>query len=134
MKDYYENKIAHLEEQIEATRERIESCYFLINIHQDALKELEEREKICGREILKKSFKCESLDDFIERQHKDIEYYHCQIRSHRREIIALEKEIENVQRQQRNQYKTKCSADEGYDELDIMLIIGRNGFIGGTRL
>ena len=54
--------------------------------------------------------------------------------SYNRTIAELTEEIHDVQRQQKNQYKTKCSADEGYDELDIMLIIGRNGFIGGTRL
>ena len=70
----------------------------------------------------------------INEINRNIERLGDRMYSHNRAIAELTEEIHDVRNQQKNQYKTKCSADEGYDELDIMLIIGRNGFIGGTRL
>ena len=132
MKDYYENKIAHLKEQIKELNWKIGQCNIAIKNNQKQLQDLEDDERIYGREIVLKTW-C-NFDAKIENLHKDIEYYHSKIRSFRREITTLEEEIENVQRQQRNQYKTKCSADAGYDDVSIRFIIERNGFIGGTRL
>ena len=120
MKDYYENKIAHLEEQIEDLEIRIDGIKCLIEFYQDKLKKFEGM----------KTFFTEEINEI----NRNIKRLRDRMYSHNRTIAELTEEIHNVQRQQKNQYKTKCSADEGYDELDIMLIIGRNGFIGGTRL
>ena len=119
MKDYCENKIKQIKEQIKELEKEIDTTEKEIDFNRQCLQRCNET-MICAPKILR----------------KNIEYYQCKIRSIRRDIAALEEEIDktDVQRQQKNQYKTKCSADEGYDELDIMLIIGRNGFIRGTRL
>ena len=120
MKDYYESKIAHLKEQIEDLEFRIDRIKYRIEFYQKKLKKFEGVEPFFKEEIneINRNLKC--LGDRM-----------C---SYNKTISELTEEIHYVQRQQKNQYKTKCSADEGYDELDIMLIIGRNGFIGGTRL
>ena len=120
MKDYYENKIAHLEEQIEDLELRIDGIKYRIEFYQDKLKKFEGMETFFTEEINEINRNIKRLGD--------------RMYSHNRTIAELTEEIHDVQRQQKNQYKTKCSADEGYDELDIMLIIGRNGFIGGRRL
>ena len=120
MKDYYENKIAHLKEQIEDLELRIDGTKYRIEFYQDKLKKFEGMETFFTEEINEINRNIERLGD--------------RMYSHNRAIAELTEEIHDVQRQQKNQYKTKCSADEGYDELDIMLIIGRNGFIGGSRL
>ena len=120
MKDYYENKIAHLEEQIEDLELKADGIKHSIEFYQYKLKTFEGVETFFTEEINEIKKNLESLGD--------------KMYSHNRAIAELTEEIHNVRNQQKNQYKTKCSADEGYDELDIMLIIGRNGFIGGTRL
>ena len=120
MKDYYESKIAHLKEQIEDLEIRIDGIKCLIEFYQDKLKKFEGMETFFTEEINEINMNLKCLGD--------------KMYSHNRAIAELTEEIHDVRNQQKNQYKTKCSADEGYDELDIMLIIGRNGFIGGTRL
>lgn len=120
MKDYYENKIAHLKEQIEDLELRIDGIKYRIEFYKDKLKKFEGMETFFTEEINEINRNIKRLGD--------------RMYSHKRTIAELAEEIHDVQRQQKNQYKTKCSADEGYDELDIMLIIGRNGFIGGSRL
>lgn len=120
MKDYYENKITHLEEQIEDLELKVDGIKYRIEFYQEKLKKFEGMETFFTEEINEINKNLECLED--------------KMYSHNRTIAELTEEIRNVRNQQKNQYKTKCSADEGYDELDIMLIIGRNGFIGGTRL
>lgn len=120
MKDYYENKIAHLEEQIENLEFRIDGIKYRIEFYQKKLKKFEGVEAFFKEEINEINMNLKRLGD--------------KMYSHNRAIAELTEEIHNVRNQQKNQYRTVCSADEGYDELDIMLIIGRNGFIGGTRL
>lgn len=120
MKDYYENKIVHLEEQIEDLEIRIDGIKCLIEFYQDKLKKFEGMETFFTEEINEINRNIKRLGD--------------RMYSHNRTIAELTEEIHNVRNQQKNQYKTKCSADAGYDELDIMLIIGRNGFIRGSRL
>ena len=120
MKDYYENKIAHLKEQIEDLELRIDGIKYRIEFYKDKLKKFEGME----------TFFTEEINEI----NRDIKRLGDRMYSHNRTIAQLAEEIHDVQRQQKNQYKTRCSADEGYDELDIMLIIGRNGFIGGSRL
>ena len=120
MKDYYENKIAHLKEQIEDLELRIDGIKYRIEFYQDKLKKFEGMETFFTEEINEINRNIKRLGD--------------RMYSHNRTIAELTEEIHDVQRQQKNQYRTVCSADEGYDELDIMLIIGRNGFIGGSRL
>ena len=120
MKDYYESKITHLKEQIEDLELRIDALKYKLEFYQKKLKKFEGVETFFKEEINEINRNIERLGD--------------RMYSHNRTIAELTEEIHDVQRQQKNQYKTKCSADEGYDELDIMLIIGRNGFIGGTRL
>lgn len=132
MKDYYENKIAHLKEQIEDLEKCVSCISEAIETNQEEITKMEEREQIYGREILELLWP--NFNKKIERWNKDIEYFHSKIRSLRRNISNLEEEIDSTRRQQQNQYKTKCSADAGYDDVSIMLIIERNGFIGGTRL
>ena len=120
MKDYYENKIAHLEEQIEDLEFWVDRTKYRIEFYQKKLKKFEGMETFFKEEINEINKNLECLEDKMYLYNKT--------------ISELTEEIRNVRNQQKNQYKTKCSADEGYDELDIMLIIGRNGFIGGTRL
>lgn len=132
MKDYYENKIAHLKEQIEELENCVLPISEAIKTTQEEITKMEEREQIYGREIL--GLLWPNFDKKIERWNKDIEYFNSKIRSLRRSISNLEEELDSTRRSQKNQYKTKCSADEGYDDVDIYLIIERNGFIGGTRL
>ena len=120
MKDYYENKIAHLEEQIEDLEFWVDWIKCRIEFHRNKLKKFEGVERFFKEEINEINGNIKRLED--------------KMYSYNRTIAELTEEIRNVRNQQKNQYKTKCSADEGYDELDIMLIIGRNGFIGGTRL
>ena len=120
MKDYYENKIAHLKEQIEDLELKVDGIKYRIEFYQKKLKKFEGMETFFTEEINEINRNIKRLGD--------------RMYSHKRTIAELAEEIHDVQRQQKNQYKTKCSADEGYDELDIMLIIGRNGFIGGSRL
>ena len=120
MKDYYENKIAHLKEQIEDLELKVDGIKYRIEFYQDKLKKFEGMETFFTEEINEINRNIKRLGD---RRY-----------SYNKTISELAEEIHDVQRQQKNQYKTKCSADEGYDELDIMLIIGRNGFIGGSRL
>ena len=120
MKDYYENKIAHLEEQIEDLELRIDGIKYRIEFYQNKLKKFEGVETFFKEEINEINGNIKRLED--------------KMYSYNRAIAELTEEIHNVRNQQKNQYKTRCSADEGYDELDIMLIIGRNGFIGGSRL
>lgn len=120
MKDYYENKIAHLEEQIEDLELRVDWLKHRIEFYQMKLKKFEGVETFFKEEINEINMNLKRLGD--------------RVYSHNRAIAELTEEIHDIQNQQKNQYKTKCSADEGYDELDIMLIIGRNGFIGGSRL
>ena len=120
MKDYYENKIAHLKEQIEDLELKVEGIKYRSEFYRDKLKRLEGMETFFTEEINEINMNLKRLGD--------------KMYSHNRAIAELTEEIHDVRNQQKNQYKTKCSADEGYDELDIMLIIGRNGFIGGTRL
>ena len=120
MKDYYENKLAHLKEQIEDLELKVDGIKYRIEFYQEKLKPLEDMEAFFTKEI-------NEINGIIKRLGDEMYSYN-------KTIAELTEEIRNVQNQQKNQYKTKCSADEGYDELDIMLIIGRNGFIGGTRL
>ena len=120
MKDYYENKIAHLEEQIEDLEFWVDRIKYRIEFYQKKLKKFEGVETFFKEEINEINGNIKRLED--------------KMYSYNRAIAELTEEIHNVRNQQKNQYKTRCSADEGYDELDIMLIIGRNGFIGGTRL
>ena len=120
MKDYYENKIAHLKEQIEDLELKVDGIKYRSEFYRDKLKRLEGMETFFTEEINEINRNIKRLGD--------------KMYSYNKTISELTEEIRDVQRQQKNQYKTKCSADEGYDELDIMLIIGRNGFIGGTRL
>lgn len=120
MKDYYESKITHLKEQIEDLELRIDGIKYRIEFYQDKLKKFEGVETFFTEEINKINMNLKHLGD--------------KMYSHKRAIAELTEEIRDVRNQQKNQYRTVCSADEGYDELDIMLIIGRNGFIGGTRL
>ena len=120
MKDYYENKIAHLKEQIEDLELKVDGIKYRSEFYQDKLKTFEGVETFFTEEINEIKKNLERLGD--------------KMYSHNRAIAELTEEIHNVQNQQKNQYRTVCSADEGYDELDIMLIIGRNGFIGGSRL
>lgn len=120
MKDYYESKIAHLEEQIEDLEFWVDRIKCRIEFYRSKLKPLEGVEPFFKEEINEINGNIKRLED--------------KMNSHNRAIAELTEEIRDVRNQQKNQYKTKCSADEGYDELDIMLIIGRNGFIGGTRL
>lgn len=120
MKDYYENKIAHLEEQIEDLEFWVDRTKYRIEFYQKKLKKFEGMETFFTEEINEINKNLKRLGD--------------KMYSYNRTISELTEEIHDVQKQQQNQYKTKCSADEGYDELDIMLIIERNGFIGGTRL
>ena len=120
MKDYYENKIAHLKEQIEDLELKVDGIKYRIEFYREKLKKFEGMETFFTEEINEINRNIKRLGD--------------RMYSHKRTIAELAEEIHDVQRQQKNQYKTKCSADEGYDELDIMLIIGRNGFIGGSRL
>ena len=120
MKDYYENKIAHLKEQIEDLELKVDGIKYRIEFYQDKLKRLEGMETFFTEEINEINRNIKRLGD--------------KMYSYNKTISELTEEIRDVQNQQKNQYKTKCSADEGYDELDIMLIIGRNGVIGGTRL
>ena len=132
MKDYYENKIAHLKEQIKELEKCVLRISEAIDFNREEIKKMEEREQNYGSEILELLWP--NFNKKIERWNKDIEYFNSKIRSLRRSISNLEEEIDSTKRQQQNQYKTKCSADEGYDDVDIYLIIERNGFIGGTRL
>ena len=120
MKDYYENKIAHLKEQIEDLELRIDGIKYRIEFYKEKLKKFEGMETFFTEEINEINRNIKRLGD---------EMY-----SYNKTISELAEEIHNVRNQQKNQYRTVCSADEGYDELDIMLIIGRNGFIGGSRL
>ena len=120
MKDYYESKIAHLKEQIEDLELKADGIKYRIEFYQEKLKKFEGMETFFTEEINEINMNLKRLED--------------KMYSHNRAIAELTEEIHDVRNQQKNQYKTKCSADEGYDELDIMLIIGRNGFIGGTRL
>ena len=120
MKDYYENKIAHLEEQIEDLEFWVDRVKYRIEFYQKKLKKFEGVEAFFKEETNEINRNIKRLGD--------------KMYSYKRTIAELTEEIRDVRNQQKNQYKTKCSADEGYDELDIMLIIGRNGFIGGTRL
>ena len=120
MKDYYENKIAHLEEQIEDLELKIDGIKYRIEYLQEKLKRFEGMEEFFKEET-------NEINRNIKRLGEKMYLYN-------KTIAELTEEIHNVRNQQKNQYKTKCSADEGYDELDIMLIIGRNGFIGGSRL
>ena len=120
MKDYYESKIAHLKEQIEDLELKVDGIKYRIEFYQEKLKKFEGMETFFTEEINEINMNLKRLGD--------------KMYSHNRAIAELTEEIHDVRNQQKNQYKTKCSADEGYDELDIMLIIGRNGFIGGTRL
>ena len=120
MKDYYENKIAHLKEQIEDLELKVDGIKYRSDFYREKLKRLEGVETFFTEEINEINRNIKRLGD--------------KMYSYNKTISELTEEIRDVQRQQKNQYKTKCSADEGYDELDIMLIIGRNGFIGGTRL
>ena len=120
MKDYYESKIAHLKEQIEDLELKVDGIKYRIEFYKDKLKRLEGMETFFAEEINEINRNIKRLGD---------KRY-----SYNKTISELTEEIRDVRNQQKNQYKTKCSADEGYDELDIMLIIGRNGFIGGTRL
>ena len=132
MKDYYENKIAHLKEQIKELEKCVLRISEAIDFNREEIKKMEEREQIFGRELLESTWP--DFDKDVECWNKDIEYFNSKICSLRRSISNLEEEIDSTRRQQQNQYKTKCSADEGYDDVDIYLIIERNGFIGGTRL
>ena len=120
MKDYYESKIAHLKEQIEDLELKVDGIKYRIEFYQKKLKKFEGMETFFTEEINEINMNLKRLGD--------------KMYSHKRAIAELTEEIHYVQRQQKNQYKTKCYADEGYDELDIMLIIGRDGFIGGSRL
>ena len=120
MKDYYESKITHLKEQIEDLELKVDGIKYRIEFYQDKLKRLEGMETFFTEEINEINRNIKRLGD--------------KMYSYNKTISELTEEIRDVQRQQKNQYKTRCSADEGYDELDIMLIIGRNGFIGGSRL
>ena len=120
MKDYYENKIAHLKEQIEDLELRVDWIKNRIEFYQNRLKKFEGVETFFKEEINEINGNLKRLGD--------------RVYSHNRTIAELTEEIHDVQNQQQNQYKTKCSADEGYDDVDIYLIIERNGFIGGTRL
>ena len=120
MKDYYENKIAHLKEQIEELEFWIDRIKYRIEFYQDKLKRLEGMETFFTEEINEINRNIKRLGD--------------KMYSYNRTIAELTEEIRDVRNQQKNQYKTRCSADEGYDEFDIMLIIGRNGFIRGSRL
>ena len=120
MKDYYESKITHLKEQIEDLELKVDGIKYRSDFYREKLKRLEGVETFFTEEINEINRNIKRLGD--------------RMYSYNRTIAELTEEIHDVQRQQKNQYKTKCSADEGYDELDIMLIIGRNGFIGGTRL
>ena len=120
MKDYYENKIAHLKEQIADLELKIDGIKYRIEYLQEKLKKFEGMEAFFKEEINEINGNIKRLGD--------------KMYSYNRAIAELTEEIRDVRNQQKNQYKTKCSADEGYDELDIMLIIGRNGFIGGSRL
>ena len=120
MKDYYENKIAHLEEQIEDLELKVDGIKYRSEFYREKLKKFEGMEAFFTEEINEINRNIKRLGD--------------KMYSYNKTISELTEEIRNVRNQQKNQYKTKCSADEGYDELDIMLIIGRNGFIGGTRL
>ena len=120
MKDYYESKITHLKEQIEDLELKVDGIKYRSEFYRDKLKRLEGMETFFTEEINEINRNIKRLGD--------------RMYSYNKTISELAEEIRDVQRQQKNQYKTKCSADEGYDELDIMLIIGRNGFIGGTRL
>ena len=120
MKDYYESKIPHLKEQIEDLELKVDGIKYRSDFYREKLKRLEGVETFFTEEINEINRNIKRLGD--------------KMYSYNKTISELTEEIRDVQRQQKNQYKTKCSADEGYDELDIMLIIGRNGFIGGTRL
>ena len=120
MKDYYESKITHLKEQIEDLELKVDGIKYRSDFYREKLKRLEGVETFFTEEINEINRNIKRLGD--------------KMYSYNKTISELTEEIRDVQRQQKNQYKTKCSADEGYDELDIMLIIGRNGFIGGTRL
>ena len=120
MKASYENKIAHLKEQIEDLELKVDGIKYRIELYQEKLKRLEGMETFFTKEINEINRNIKRLGD---------EMY-----SYNKTISELTEEIHNVRNQQKNQYRTVCSADEGYDELDIMLIIGRNGFIGGSRL
>lgn len=130
MKDYYESKITHLKEQIEELKEQAERVSRIINNLKGDLQNLERYE----RTVMFIPNEYEDVQYNIECLKKNLEYYNCRARSIERSIAGLRDEIDSVRRQQKNQYKTKCSADEGYDDVSIMLIIERNGFIGGTRL
>lgn len=130
MKDYYENKIAHLKEQIKELKEQAERVSRIINKFEDDLQNLESYE----RTVMFIPNEYEDIHYDIECLKKNLEYYNCRARSIERSIAGLREEISSTRRQQQNQYKTRCSADEGYDDVDIYLIIERNGFIGGTRL
>ena len=120
MKDYYENKIEHLKEQIEDLELKVDGIKYRSEFYKEKLKKFEGMETFFTEEINEIKRNLKRLGD--------------KMYSYNRTIAELTEEIRDVRNQQKNQYKTKCSADEGYDELDIMLIIGRNGFIGGTRL
>ena len=120
MKDYYESKIEHLKEQIADLELKIDGIKYRIEYLQEKLKKFEGME----------AFFKEETNEI----NRDIKRLGEKMYSYNRTIAELTEEIHNVRNQQKNQYRTVCSADEGYDELDIMLIIGRNGFIGGTRL
>ena len=120
MKDYYESKIAHLKEQIEDLELKVDGIKYRIEFYKEKLKKFEGMETFFTEEINEINRNIKRLGD--------------RMYSHNRTIAELTEEIRDVRNQQKNQYKTRCSADEGYDELDIMFIIGRNGFIGGTRL
>ena len=120
MKDYYENKIAHLKEQIADLELKIDGIKYRIEYLQEKLKKFEGMEAFFKEEINEINGNIKRLGD--------------KMYSYNKTISEFTEEIHNVRNQQKNQYRTVCSADEGYDELDIMLIIGRNGFIGGTRL
>ena len=120
MEVYYESKIVHLKEQIEDLELKVDGIKYRIEFYQEKLKKFEGMETFFTEEINEINTNLKRLGD--------------KMYSHNQAIAELTEEIHDVRNQQKNQYKTKCSADEGYDELDIMLIIGRNGFIGGSRL
>ena len=116
MKDYYENKIKQIKKQIKELEKEIDTTEKEIDFNRQCLQRCNET-MICAPKILK----------------KNIEYYQCKIHSIRRNIAALEEEIDKTVEYLTNR-RENYSANENCVVVSVWHIVEHDGFIGGRRL
>ena len=116
MKDYYENKIKQIKKQIKKLNKEIDTTEKAIDFDRRCLQQCDET-MVCAPEILI----------------KEIEYRQCKIHSIRRNIAALEEEIEKTVEYLKKQ-RENYSANENCVVVSVWHIVEHDGFIGGRRL